>query len=245
MYNKGQNMNVLIACEESQAVCLAYRKKGHNAFSCDLQGSSGGHPEWHFKGDVLEVIKNGGGCLENGDHWYLPEGEEWDLMIAHPPCTYLAASGAQWLYHPEDKHLPPEQRRPNPFYPNRAKDRDAAAEFFMALANAPIKRIAIENPVGVMSSRYRKPDQYIQPWMFGHEATKTTGLWLKNLPQLKPTNIVGKGDNYVSPTGKKMARWYYDSVKNARSPEERRSLRSKTFPGIADAFATQWSEFDD
>jgi hypothetical protein len=107
-------MNVLVACEESQRVCEAFRKRGHNAFSCDIVDCSGGHPEWHFKQDVLQVIPNFGGKLQNGEEYYLPEGEEWDLMVAHPPCTYLCVSGAAWYYHPEDKGLPIEQRRPHP-----------------------------------------------------------------------------------------------------------------------------------
>ena len=109
-------MNILIACEESQAVCKAFRARGHNAFSCDILECSGGHPEWHFKHDVLQVIPNRGGLLENGVEYYLPEGEKWDLMIAHPPCTYLSVSGARWLYHPDDAHLPIEQRREHPHH---------------------------------------------------------------------------------------------------------------------------------
>ena len=187
-------MNVLVACEESQRVCEAFRKRGHNAFSCDIVDCSGGHPEWHFKQDVLQVIPNFGGKLQNGEEYYLPEGEEWDLMVAHPPCTYLCVSGAAWYYHPEDKGLPIEQRRPHPKYPNRAKDREEAVNFFMELYNSGVKRIAIENPVGIMSTRFRKADQIIEPWMFGDEASKKTCLWLKNLPKLTPTKIVGKGE---------------------------------------------------
>lgn len=172
-------MNVLVACEESQRVCEAFRKRGHNAFSCDIVDCSGGHPEWHFKQDVLQVISNFGGKLQNGEEYYLPEGEEWDLMVAHPPCTYLCVSGAAWYYHPEDKGLPIEQRRPHPKYPNRAKDREEAVNFFMELYNSGVKRIAIENPVGIMSTRFRKADQIIEPWMFGDEASKKTCLWLK------------------------------------------------------------------
>ena len=172
-------MNVLVACEESQRVCEAFRKRGHNAFSCDIVDCSGGHPEWHFKQDVLQVIPNFGGKLQNGEEYYLPEGEEWDLMVAHPPCTYLCVSGAAWYYHPEDKGLPIEQRRPHPKYPNRAKDREEAVNFFMELYNSGVKRIAIENPVGIMSTRFRKADQIIEPWMFGDEASKKTCLWLK------------------------------------------------------------------
>ncbi len=121
-------MNVLVACEESQAVCLAFRKLGHNAYSCDLQDCSGGHPEYHFKGAMFDVIANRGGTLENGTKHFL-DGN-WDLVIAHPPCTFLAVSGARWYYHPDDKNLPTDQRRPHPKFPDRAKDREDAVQFF-------------------------------------------------------------------------------------------------------------------
>src|SRR5574344_986224 len=135
--------NVLVACEESQRVCIEFRKLGINAYSCDILPCSGGHPEWHFKEDVLKVIKNKGGLLENGKEMYIKGN--WDLMVAHPPCTFLAVSGAKWYYNPEDKNLPISERRPHPRFPNRAKDRDEAIDFFMKLANAKIKHIAIEN----------------------------------------------------------------------------------------------------
>lgn len=219
-------MRVLIACEESQTVCKAFRKRGFEAYSCDILEQSGGHPEWHIKGDVLQVINDG-----------------WDLIIAHPPCTYLAVSGAQWYYHPEDKDLPTNQRRPHPRYPNRLKDREDAIEFFLALANAPIHKIAIENPIGIISSRWRKPDQVIQPFMFGDEARKTTCLWLKNLPLLKPTKIVGEGERIYFKSGKSQPKWYSDAFVKAKSHEERRTMRSKTFQGIAEAMAQQWGDF--
>ena len=139
-------MNVLVACEESQRVCEAFRKRGHNAFSCDIVDCSGGHPEWHFKQDVLQVIPNFGGKLQNGEEYYLPEGEEWDLMVAHPPCTYLAVSGARWYYHPDDKKLPIEQRRPHPKFPDRAKDREEAVNFFMELYNSGVKKNCHREP---------------------------------------------------------------------------------------------------
>ena len=216
-------MRVLVACEESQTVTKAFRELGHEAYSCDLLPCSGGHPEWHFQQDVFEVIDKG-----------------WDLMIAHPPCTFLTGSGVQWLSHPDDKHLPFEDRRPNPKYPNRRQDMLDSVEFVKALYNVPIEHIAIENPVGLLSSRWRKPDQIIQPWMFGDEATKTTCLWLKNLPELKPTDIVGKGERTVFASGKSHPKWYADALKNAKTKEERHTLRSKTFPGIAKAIAEQW-----
>ena len=124
-------MNVLVACEESQAVCKAFRKRGHNAYSCDILECSGGHPEWHFHQDVLSVIADRGGRLENGLDYYLEDGQNWDLMIAHPPCTYLSVSGARWLYHPDDAHLPVEQRREHPHHIGRRQQQKDAIEFFM------------------------------------------------------------------------------------------------------------------
>jgi hypothetical protein len=218
-------MKVLIACEESQAVCKEFRFLGHEAFSCDILPQTGGHPDWHIQRDVFEVINEG-----------------WDMMIAFPPCTYLSVSGAQWYYHPEDKELPIEARRPHPKYYNRSNDRKDAAQFFTKLYNSDIHKVCIENPVGVMSNLFRKPDQIVQPWMFGDEATKTTCLWLKNLPSLIPTEIVGKGERTVFQSGKSHPKWYADALAKAKTPEERRNLRSKTFPGIAKAMATQWNK---
>jgi hypothetical protein len=217
-------MTILIACEESQSVCKEFRKLGHEAYSCDLLPQSGGHPEWHIQRDVFEVIDEG-----------------WDMMVAFPPCTYLSASGAQWYYHPDDKQLQKYERRPHPRYPNRANDRLDAIDFFMRLYHSPIDRVCIENPVGVMSSKLRKPDQIIHPWMFGDEATKTTCLWLKGLPLLVPTDIVGKGDRVTFKSGKSHPKWYADALATAKTPEERRTLRSKTFQGIASAMAEQWT----
>lgn len=214
---------ILIACEESQATTKAFRKLGHEAFSCDLLPCSGGHPEWHYQCDIFEVINKG-----------------WDLMVAHPPCTFLTGSGVQWLSNPEDKALPFEERRPHPKYPNRRQDMLYSVEFVKALYNADIKHIAIENPVGLLSSRWKKPDQIVQPYMFGDEATKTTCLWLKNLPLLLPTDIVGKGERTVFASGKSHPKWYADALKNAKTKEERQTLRSKTFEGMAQAFAEQW-----
>lgn len=233
-------MNILVACEESQAVTIELRKLGHNAFSCDLLPTSGLHPEWHFQADVFSVISRKGGALQDGSEIFL--SNSWDMMIAHPPCTYLSVSGARWYYHPEDKHLPIEQRRPHPRYPNRVKDRNDAIDFFTSLANVPIQKIAIENPVGIMSTVFRKPDQIIQPFMFGDQARKTTCLWLKGLPPLKPTNIVSEGERVTYKSGKSHPKWYADAKANAKTPEERRQLRSRTFPGIAKALAEQWTK---
>jgi len=210
-------MKILVACEESQAVTKELRKLGHQAFSCDLLTCSGGHPEWHFKQDVFEVIKQG-----------------WDMMIAHPPCTFLAVSGARWLYNKDgSKNI------------ERWENQAEALDFVQKLMDAPINKIAIENPISVISSNIRKPDQIIQPWMFGDKAQKSTCLWLKNLPKLEPTDIVDKGEfiEFISKKGvkKKQPKWYFDALKDAKTPAERRTLRSKTFKGIAEAMATQWT----
>lgn len=165
-------------------------------------------------------------------------GGGFDLMIAHPPCTFLSVSGARWYYHPDDKDLPYEERRPHPKYPNRRKDQEDAIKFFLKVANCDIDRIAIENPIGVMSTKWKKPNQIIHPWMFGDEASKATCLWLKNLPELVPTNIVDKGEQVVFSSGKRMSKWMSDCFK--LSKEERQTMRSKTFQGIADAMAEQW-----
>jgi hypothetical protein len=205
-------MRVLIACEESQAVTKAFRDLGHEAYSCDLLPCSGGHPEWHFQQSVFEVIDKG-----------------WDMMIAHPPCTFLAVSGARHLYN--------KDKTPNL---ERYKKQAEALEFVQKLMDADVPRIVIENPVSVISSKIRKPEQIIQPWMFGDEATKTTCLWIKNLPNLVPTKIVGKGERTVFKSGKSHPKWYADALANAKTPAERRTLRSKTFDGIAQAMANQW-----
>lgn len=167
-------MNVLIACEESQVVCNAFRERGHCAFSCDIQECSGGHPEWHIKGNALSLL-NGHRIFQTMDGlWHDCVGaSNWDLVIAHPPCTHLAVSGARW-------------------FPEKQKDfrQQRACVLFMRFALADCKRVCVENPVGIMSSVYEKPTQIIQPWQFGHGEVKATCLWLKGLPLLVPTNIV-------------------------------------------------------
>jgi hypothetical protein len=233
-------MRILVACEESQAITKELRKLGHDAFSCDLLPCSGGHPEWHFQEDVFKIIENYGGILQNGKRNTLKK--QWEMMIAHPPCTFLAVSGARWYYHPEDKDMPFKNRRPHPRFPNRAQDRDEALEFFIKLCEAPIEKIAVENPVGIVSSKYKKPTQTVHPWMFGDEASKATCLWLKNLPELQPTNIVGKGERVILSSGKSLPKWYSDALTKAKTPAERRTLRSKTFEGMAEAMALQWTK---
>lgn len=234
------DFNILIACEESQTICKEFRKLGFNAYSCDILECSGGHPEWHFNDDALKVIRNKGGVTQSGENVKV---EKWDMMIAHPPCTFLAVSGAKWYYHPDDKDLPVEKRRPHPKFPNRVKDREDGAKFFLDLINSDIKYIAVENPIGYMNTNYRKPDQTVHPYMFGDEASKATCLWLKGLPLLKPTNIVGKGEVIQFSSGKKMQKWYNDALVKTKTKEERQRLRSKTFKGIAEAIANQWGSF--
>lgn len=192
-------MNVLVACEFSGKVRDAFLRRGHNAYSCDILPTESHGP--HLQGDVLDWLDMG-----------------WDLMVAFPPCTHIAVSGAAW-------------------FKKKKKRQRKALEFFLAMMNAPIPRIAIENPVGVASSRIRKCDQIIQPWQFGQEFQKTTCLWLKNLPKLQPTKIVSKGEFTVNKDGKKRATWF----EKARSGNHNHE-RSRTFDGIAEAMADQWGE---
>lgn len=206
-------MKILLACEESQAVCSEFRALGHDAFSCDILDCSGPNPEWHLKGDVLEIIH-----------------EKWDMMIAFPPCTHLAVSGAK---HFKEKQQDGRQQ--------------AGIDFFMKMVNAPIPKIAIENPIGIMSSIYRKPDQIIHPYYFGDTYSKSTCLWLKGLPKLTHVSLkdsplfpdqvthVDKGEFITFSSGKRMAKWYNEASGNGH-------LRSKTFPGIAKAMAEQWGK---
>lgn len=196
-------MKILVACEESQAVTIELRRLGHEAYSCDIEDCSGGHPEWHIKSDIR-----------------LLRSKDWDMIIAFPPCTHLCNSGARWF----------EQKKKD----GRQQE---AIDFFMLIACADCPKIAIENPVGIMSSKYRKPDQIINPWQFGEPFSKKTCLWLKNLPLLKPTNIVDKGKIQVCKSGRKIPEWY----SNAKH-SDRAQIRSKTFLGIAKAMAEQWTK---
>lgn len=190
-------MKILCACEHSQAVTKAFRARGHEAYSCDLLPAD--NPDWHIQDDVRDVIHR----------------NKWDMVIAFPPCTHLASSGARWF---KEKQADGRQQE--------------AIDFFLLFTNLDVPRVAIENPVGIMSTRYRKPDQIIQPWQFGDSYQKSTCLWLKGLPPLQPTNIVDKGTFYVSPQGKRVPEWYSNN----------KSKRSLTFPGIANAMAEQWSK---
>lgn len=202
-------MKILIACEESQTVCKAFRKLGHEAYSCDVLSCSGGHPEWHIQDDVLKHLNDG-----------------WDMMIAHPPCTYLSYVGIRHWNKP-----------------GREEKREEAMSFFMQLVNAPIKKICVENPLGYTSKAYRKPDQMVHPYFWGEPFQKRTCLWLKNLPLLtydkekaiKPEPLyILKGKKGA---GKKI-HWVEGIA--GLSKEERQRARSKTFQSIADAMAQQW-----
>ena len=206
-------MKILVACEESQAVTKEFRKLGHEAFSCDILESSGGHPEWHLQQDVTELLK-----------------QKWDIVIAFPPCTYLTVTGNRWFNIDRygEKAI------------KRHQDRKEAIDFFMLFANADCEKIVIENPVGVMSSEWRKPNQIINPFQFGDAFEKKTCLWIKGLPNLEATNIVEPPPRTEFKSGKTMSAWYAEAWKLPKA--ERAKLRSKTFPGIAKAMAEQWTE---
>ena len=224
-------MTVLVSCEESQTVCIAFRNKGHEAYSCDIKDCSGGHPEWHIKFDVLQIIKSTEFMTEDNIIHFI---NKWDLMIGHPPCTYLSYAGTRWWNDP-----------------GRCEKRLKALDFFRLLYEAPIEKICLENPKGCASPTIAKYSQQIEPFYFGDEASKPTWLWLKNLPLLVHTNghnlfetntHVGKGEfvYHMTKQGKMKgdSKWYYEAFQ--LSPEERAKLRSKTFPGIANAMAEQW-----
>jgi len=204
-------VKILIACEFSGTVREAFKRLGggYDIWSCDTEPTD--IPGQHYQGDVMNIIHDG-----------------WDMMIAFPPCTHLAVSGAR---HFEQKRKDGRQQQ--------------GIDFFMQMINAPIPKIAVENPIGIMSSIYRKPNQIIQPYHFGHEASKATCLWLKNLPLLKHNNVVSKGDVFISSTGKKYPAWSHDVAdvngkKIGYNTPEIKKIRNTTFQGIADAMATQW-----
>lgn len=212
-------MKVLVACEESQEVCKAFRERGHEAYSCDIQECSGGHPEWHIQGDVLQYINGYCDFITSGGGWRSIDSS-WDLVIAHPPCTDLAVSGARW-------------------FPEKQRDfrQQKACVFFMQMMLNSAERVAVENPVGIMSNCYRKPNQIIQPYEYGDPHRKATCLWLKNLPELKPTKIVEP--NIVEYTRRDGRKTTFDELYISTGPD-RAKVRSKTFPGIARAMAEQW-----
>jgi len=197
-------MKVLVGCEFSGIVRDAFLDRGHDAISCDLLPTE--IPGPHYQGDVMDIINDG-----------------FDLMIAFPPCTYLAVCGNRWMKN----------------NPAREQSRKEAITFFMELASCNIPKICIENPVGIMSTQWRKPDQYIQPYEYGHPETKKTGLWLKGLPKLKPTNIVTP-EYILGKDGKRYSRIHYMSQWN--NPNDRSKERSRTYPGISEAMAAQWGD---
>lgn len=193
-------MRVLVACEFSGTVRDAFIAKGCDAMSCDLLPTEKSGP--HYQGDVRDIL-----------------GDGWDLMVAHPPCTHLAVSGAKW-------------------FSKKQRQQAEALDFVRLLMDCPVPRWCIENPVSVISTKIRKPDQIIHPWQFGHEASKTTCLWLKGIPKLMPTKMVGKGEFVTYASGNRMAKWYADAAK--LPPCQRAKVRSQTFNGIANAMADQW-----
>lgn len=221
------NIKVLVACEESQVVCKAFRDQGIEAYSCDIQECSGGYPEWHIMQDVLSLLNGNCEFITLDGTRHSVEGK-WDLIVAHPPCTYLCCSGL--------KHYNVDVYGQKAI--ERLLKRDEAVDFFMRFVNADCDHIAVENPVGVMSSYYRKPDQYIHPLMFGHPTKKKTGLWLKKLPNLVPTKMVDQ-ELHISVSGRAWDKWFWDSS-IISDPVERSKFRSKTFDGIAEAMASQW-----
>ena len=217
-------MNVLVACEESQRVCTAFREKGHNAFSCDILPCSGGHPEWHIMQDVLPLLNGNCQFVTMDGQTHVIEGK-WDMIIAHPPCTYMSKAGARFMY-PVARQIDPD----------RLEKAMQAKEFFMQFYNADCDRICIENPTPLKVVGLPKESQVIQPYMFGDPYSKRTLLWLKGLPELKPTNVLEDFVPYLPSNtggfsrGKGGSRGVAHNAKDA----------SKTFPGIARAFADQW-----
>lgn len=206
-------MRVLVACEESQRVCISFRELGHEAFSCDKLPCSGGHPEWHFVGDCRDIIDS------------LP----WDLVIAHPPCTRLCNSGQRWMYYGDDE-----------YQSKKSIEQRLAIGFFMYFTHIRVPLVAIENPIGIMSTIYRKPDQIYQPWMFGDETdNKSTCLWLKGLPSLVP-------DKFLDPGCRTNSIWrgVFNGKSYSWNDPECSKMRSKTPWGVARAMAKQWGCFD-
>jgi len=220
-------MKLLLACEESTTVREAFRKKGVDAYSCDLQESRlGADDPYHIQGDVLPVLKQG-----------------WDMVISFPTCTYLTVTGNKWFYHPDDRDMPTSERRPHPRFPDRWQQQAEGAEFFMNFVDcAPLW--VIENPVGCMSRLYRKPNQIVCPTMFGHKEPKKTCLWTsEGISKLKPTDIV-EGEYTVAKSGKRFPTWYHYADKS-KGQAERAKKRSTFFQGMADAMADQWSSLLD
>ena len=226
-------MKVLVACEESQRVCTAFRERGHEAYSCDIQEPSGGHPEWHILGDVLKVLNpEYSGCGELSILFQTMDGQQhlisrWDLIIAHPPCTRLCSSGQRWLHFGTEEYKE-----------KKAIERQEGIDFFLKFTKADCDRIAIENPIGIMSTKYRKPDCIYNPYDFkGETETKRTCLWLKNLPPLMPTQRLPKEQRTQG-----IWKAHFNGKCYAWNNKETAKLRSKTPVGVAKAMAEQWSD---
>lgn len=223
-------MNVLVACEESQRVCLAFRAKGHNAFSCDILPCSGGHPEYHIQGDVLPLLSPGVSFRTcDGIEHFL---DKWDMLIAFPPCTYLTNAGMCNL----------NRRNVSEEYKNRRLSCiQNSVDFVKLLWSFDCNKVAIENPVGVLSTHFIKPTQIIHPYEFGTSVNKRTCLWLRGLPLLSPTDIVPRDEIVTWGNNKKISKWYRDTLISCRGDlSELSKIRSKTFPGVAKAMAEQW-----
>ena len=234
-------MNVLVACEESQAVCKAFREKSHNAFSCDVIDCSGGHPEWHIKGDVLNVLNpteligvNERGIVFETVDGLIHDVEKWDLIIAHPPCTYLTVTGNRWF----------NVERYGEKAIQRKKDREKAAQFFMSIWNTDCDKVVIENPIGYMSNYFRKPDQIVHPYYFAEYQDdencerKATCLWMRGIKPLTYTiKFNPRVIHYKNGKGTDSP-WHINTMK--LPPDERARMRSRTFLGIAKAMAEQW-----
>ena len=245
-YIERKAMNILIACEESQRVCIAFRNKGHNAFSCDILPCSGGHPEWHIQDDVLKILNpsthkvlttrtgdDNGVEVWQGVTFHTMDGKlhiikgKWDLIIAHPPCTRLCNSGQRWLYWGDEEYRA-----------KKKKEQEEAIKFFMQFVSADCDKIAIENPMGIMSSLYRKPDCTYNPYDFKDETEcKKTGLWLKSLEHLKPTREIP-----LPKSERTQGIWkaHFGDKKLAWNDPETSRLRSQTPVGVAKAMAEQW-----
>lgn len=220
-------MKVLVACEESQRVCTAFREREHEAYSCDIIPCSGGHPEWHILGDCLPLL-NGNCNFQTMDGTIHKIRGKWDLLIAHPPCTYLSNAGAcrmyRWFYG---------ERWINS---NRYDHMKEGKTFFMEMMNADCDRICVENPLPMKICELPEPTQVVQPYEYGHPYSKRTLLWLKNLPPLKPTNVVKRTKLWISSNTSNYAKGKGGGVGEAKNSRD----RSKTFPGIARAMAEQW-----
>ncbi len=222
-------MNVLVACEESQRVCIAFRERGHNAFSCDIEPCSGGHPEWHIMQDVIPML-NGQCSFKTVDGIEHSIGGKWDMIIAHPPCTRLCNSGQRWLYWGDEEYRL-----------KKKKEQEEAVDFFLKFTKADCPRIAIENPMGIMSSLYRKPDFTYNPYDFENETEcKKTGIWLiGDIQPLKPTR---KEPLPKEQRTQGIWRAHFGNKKLAWNDPETAKLRSKTPVGVAKAMAEQWSD---